>query len=82
MNLLNKLFEPINNWLNGKKLLIGMIGAGITFAGLVVAALADGIQIEADAKVIGAGFSAFMIAIGAGHKLAKIEAAVKGTLGK
>lgn len=82
MNLFNKLFEPINKWLDGKKLLIGMIGAGITFLGVVVAALADGIQLEGDAKVIGAAFSAFMLAIGAGHKLAKMEKGINAVLGK
>lgn len=64
------------DWLNGYKTIIGTVGAVATFVLVVTNSLQDGFQF-ADVEVILAGFSALMIAIGLGHKAAKIEDLLK-----
>jgi len=61
----------IANWFDGKKTVIGILGAVATFVLVVTNSLQDGFQF-ADVNVILGGFSALMIAIGLGHKAEKI----------
>lgn len=65
------IIKPINEFLNGKKTLIGIIGGVATFILVVVNALSNGFQPD-DMQVISGGFSALMIAIGITHKVEKI----------
>lgn len=81
MNFLNNLFGPINAWLNGKKLIIGMIAGTGAFLSAVAVILSDGVQV-ADGTALLTAFSVWMTSIGAGHKLQKMETGVKSILGK
>lgn len=73
---LGPILAIINKQLDGWKTTIGLIGAVATFVLLVTNQLSDGFQKE-DIQNIMAGFSALMIAVGLGHKAAKIETALK-----
>lgn len=68
--------EKLFGWLSGYKTIIGTIGAVATFVLVVCNALLDGVQ-YADLQTIIGAFSALMIAIGLGHKAAKIESIIK-----
>ena len=70
------LFTWINKFFDGKKTIIGKIGATAAFITLVANQLSDGFQM-ADYEPILIGFSALMLAIGLGHKVEKIEALLK-----
>lgn len=70
------LFNKVFGFLNGYKTLIGSVAAVATFVLFVCGVLSDGFQF-ADIEGIGTAFSAMMIALGLGHKAAKIEAAIK-----
>ena len=70
------MFSIINNFLDGKKSIIGMIGATATFVAAIVAIVADGVVVE-DFALMGAAFSAWSVVMGFGHKLKKIEAFLK-----
>ena len=73
---MGNIFGWIDQMLNGKKTVIGVIGAVATFVLVVTQSLADGFQ-SGDLNIIIGGFSALMIAIGLGHKAEKIETALK-----
>lgn len=81
MNFINGIFKPINDWLNGKKMIIGMIAGTGAFLSAVAVILGDGIQ-ASDGTALLTAFGVWMTAIGAGHKLQKMEAGVKSILGK
>lgn len=66
----------IGAWFDGKKTIIGIVGAVATFVLVVTNTLQDGFQF-ADIHTILGGFSVLMIAIGLGHKAEKILEAVK-----
>lgn len=66
----------IGAWFDGKKTLIGIIGALATFVLVVTNTLQDGFQF-ADVEIILGGFSALMIAIGLAHKAEKTLEAIK-----
>lgn len=68
--------EKLFGFLNGYKTVIGLIGAVAAFVVLVCNALIDGFQFS-DVQTILTGFSAMMVAIGLGHKAAKIESILK-----
>lgn len=69
---MNKLF----GFLDGYKTVIGIIGSIAAFVVLVCNQLGDGFQFT-DVQTILTGFSALMVAIGLGHKAAKIEELLK-----
>lgn len=65
--------SKITEWLGTGKTLLGFIGAVATFILVVVNALSDGLQWQADVSTIGAGLSALLIVLGLGHKLEKLK---------
>lgn len=70
------IFDWINKFLDGKKTAIGLIGAVATFVMVVIECLMDGFAYS-DVQIIVGAFSALMVAIGLGHKAAKIEEMAK-----
>lgn len=70
------IFDWINKFLDGKKTAIGLIGATATLLSLIVENIMDGFTYN-DVQVIVGAFSAYMVAIGLGHKAAKIEEMAK-----
>lgn len=63
-------------FLDGYKLKIGMLGATATLVAELCKLLADGFQVT-DLNAMLASFSAYMVVIGAGHKLVKMEDSIK-----
>ena len=63
----------LNEWLGSGKTMLGFLGAVATFVLVVVNALSDGLQWQADVQTIGAGLSALLIVLGLGHKLEKLK---------
>ena len=62
----------INEWLGSGKTLLGFIGGVATFVLVVVTALSDGLQWQADLQTIGAGLSALLVVLGLAHKAERI----------
>lgn len=62
----------LNEWLGSGKTLLGFIGGVATFVLVVVNALSDGIQWQADLQTIGTGFAVLMSVLGLAHKAEKI----------
>lgn len=69
------MFDFINKMLNGYKTKLGMIGATAAFVTLIVGLLNDGIQLS-DWQGFITGLSAWLLAVGLGHKAAKIESSL------
>lgn len=67
------MFDFVNKMLNGYKTKLGMVGATAAFVSLLVAILSDGIQVG-DWQPFITGLSAWLLAVGLGHKASKIEA--------
>lgn len=65
------MFTWINNFLNGKKTIIGIVSGVGAFLTLLATTLGDGFQ-AADLQILLTGFSALMVAVGLGHKASKI----------
>lgn len=65
----------IQEWLNGKKTLIGGIAALLTGIGAFLTSLGDGFQF-ADLNILGGTIAVFLTTIGLGHKLKKVTDAL------
>lgn len=70
------MFDFVNKMLNGYKTQLGMVGATVAFIGVVVGLLQDGVSL-ADWQPFITAVSAWLLAIGLGHKAQKIETALK-----
>ena len=62
----------IQNWLDGKKTLIGGISALLTGLAAFLNSLGDGLQF-ADLSILGGTIATFLVVIGLGHKLEKVS---------
>ena len=70
------MFEAMNKWLDGKKTWLGLVGATATLLLVLVEAIGDGIQ-TSDFQILIGAVSAWLVAVGLGHKASKIEAILK-----
>ena len=66
------MFSAINSFLDGKKSVLGVIGATGTLLVVVFNSLSDGFQV-ADLQVLIGAASAWLLAVGLTHKAIKIE---------
>lgn len=74
--MLDFIFNPINKVLDGKKTVLGLIGATATLVLVIVDALKDGLS-SGDVQVLVGAVSAWLVAVGLGHKASKIENLLK-----
>lgn len=72
--------NQVNQWLNGKKVLISGIAASLTALGTAIGSLQDGFQVS-DLHLWGTSFAIVMGIFGFGHKLQKLIDALS-SLGK
>ena len=70
------MFDFINKMTSGYKTQLGMVAATVAFLGVILNLILDGVQI-ADWQPFITALSAWLLAVGLGHKAQKIEGFLK-----